>query len=151
MPRPYSHDFRVRVIGAVEGGLSARGAGRLFGVSASRAVKWVGCWRRSGSVAVKRMGGYKRSPLDAHADVLLWLVADRPDLTVEEIRPELRARGICTGPGAVRRFFDRHGISFKKTVLAGEQDRPDVAAAREWWRRREPAFDPRRLVFIDET
>lgn len=139
------------MIGAVEGGLSARGAGRLFGVSASRAVKWVGCWRRSGSVAVKRMGGYKRSPLDAHADVLLWLVADRSDLTVEEIRAELRARGICTGPGAVRRFFDRHGISFKKTVLAGEQDRPDVAAAREWWRRREPAFDPRRLVFIDET
>lgn len=151
MPRPYSHDFRVRVIGAVEGGLSARGAGRLFGVSASRAVKWVGCWRRSGSVAVKRMGGYKRSPLDAHADVLLWLVADRSDLTVEEIRAELRARGICTGPGAVRRFFDRHGTSFKKTVLAGEQDRPDVAPAREWWRRREPAFDPRRLVFIDET
>ncbi len=39
MPRPYSHDLRVREIGAVEGGLSARAAGRLFGVSASRAVK----------------------------------------------------------------------------------------------------------------
>ncbi len=39
----------------------------------------------------------------------------------------------------------------KKTVLASEQERPDVAAARKAWRRRQPAFDPARLVFIDET
>ncbi len=78
-------------------------------------------------------------------------MADRPDLTVEEIRAEPRTRGINTGHGPVRRFFDRHGISFIKTMLAGEQDRADVTAAREWWRRRQPAFDPRRLVFIDET
>ncbi len=151
MPRPYSHDFRVRVIGAVEGGLSARGAGRLFGVSASRAVKWVGCWRRSGSVAVKRMGGYKRSPLDAHADVLLWLVADRPDLTVEEIRAELRARGICTGPGAVRRFFDRHGISFKNNRARRRAGSAGRGGGARMVARRQPPFDPRRLVFIDET
>lgn len=34
---------------------------------------------------------------------------------------------------------------------AAEQDRPDVAAAREAWRRKQPKLDPRRLVFIDET
>ncbi len=39
----------------------------------------------------------------------------------------------------------------KKTVLASEQERPDVAAARKAWRQRQPAFDPARLVFIDET
>ena len=114
MPRPYSQDLRVRVIGAVKRGSSARSAGRLFGVSESVAIKWVQRWRRTGSVAAKRMGGYRRSPLDAHTDVLLRLLADRPDLTVEEIRAELRARGICTGHSSIRRFFDRHGISFKK-------------------------------------
>ncbi len=41
--------------------------------------------------------------------------------------------------------------ALKKTVLASEQDRPDVAAARDRWRRHQPAFDPARLVFIDET
>ena len=97
MPKPYSQDLRDRVIGAVEGGSSARAAGRLFGVSESVAIKWVARWRRTGSVAAKRMGGYKRSPLDLHADVVLGLVAARPDLTVEEIRAELRARGIHTG------------------------------------------------------
>ena len=36
-------------------------------------------------------------------------------------------------------------------MLAEEQDRPDVAAAREVWRLEQPLLDPRRLVFIDET
>lgn len=60
------------------------------------------------------MGGYKRSPLEAHADVLLGLLAERPDLTVGEVRGELRARGIHAGHGSVWRFFAHHGISFKK-------------------------------------
>ncbi len=114
MPRPYSQDLRDRVIGAAEGGMAARAAGRLFGVSESVAIKWVDRWRRTGSVSAKRMGGYKRSPLEDHATVVLALLAARPDLTVEEIRSELRARGISTGHGSVRRFFKRHGISFKK-------------------------------------
>ena len=114
MPRAYSQDLRDRVIAAVTGGSSARSAARQFGVSASTAVKWVQRWRRTGTVSAKRMGGYKRSPLDRHAAVLLELVAEQPDLTVEEIRAVLRARGIHAGHGSVWRFFDRHGISFKK-------------------------------------
>lgn len=34
---------------------------------------------------------------------------------------------------------------------AAEQERPDVAAARIAWKEDQPAFDPARLVFIDET
>src|SRR5215472_14906427 len=53
MPRAYSGDLRVRVIGAVEGGLSARGAGRRLGVGESTATAWVGRWRRTGSSEVQ--------------------------------------------------------------------------------------------------
>jgi hypothetical protein len=53
--------------------------------------------------------------------------------------------------GSIWRFFDRHGISFKKSVRAAEQDRPDVAAARTAWTDNQPKIDPDRLVFIDET
>lgn len=126
MPRPYSQDLRDRVVGAVEAGSSARSSARVFGVSESTAVKWIQRWRRTGSVAAKRMGGYRRSPLDDHAELLLGLIADRPDLTVEEIRGVLRARGIHAGHGSVWRFFDRHGISFKKNRArqrAGEAGR----------------------------
>ena len=59
-------------------------------------------------------GGYKNSPLDAHAEAVPGPIAARPDLAVDEIRSELRALGIRTGRGSVWRFFIRHGISFKK-------------------------------------
>lgn len=36
-------------------------------------------------------------------------------------------------------------------MLATEQDRPDVAAARACWREDQPKIDADRLVFIDET
>lgn len=36
-------------------------------------------------------------------------------------------------------------------MFASEQDRPDVARRRTWWRKYQDRIDPRRLVFIDET
>jgi transposase len=39
----------------------------------------------------------------------------------------------------------------KKTLLAGEQDRPDIARRRAQWRQYQGKIDPARLVFIDET
>ncbi|MGY4303071.1 transposase [Bradyrhizobium sp. USDA 4369] len=39
----------------------------------------------------------------------------------------------------------------KKSVEAGERDRPDVARRREQWRKYQDRIDATRLVFIDET
>ena len=39
----------------------------------------------------------------------------------------------------------------KKTLIASEQDRPDVVKQRVEWRTVPPAIDPNRDVFIDET
>lgn len=41
--------------------------------------------------------------------------------------------------------------SIKKTVLADEQNRPDVAVARQRWKANQHLLDPERLVFLDET
>jgi transposase len=43
------------------------------------------------------------------------------------------------------------GSALKKIVHASEQQRADVAEARQRWRQDQPAFDPARLVFLDET
>ncbi len=48
-------------------------------------------------------------------------------------------------------FAHAEGLSFKKTVLASEQERPDVARKRERWKARQGSIDLKRLVFIDET
>jgi len=45
----------------------------------------------------------------------------------------------------------REAQSQKKTLIAGEQDRPDVARRRAQWARYRNRIDPSRLVFIDET
>jgi transposase len=39
----------------------------------------------------------------------------------------------------------------KKTLIAAEQDRPDVARRRAQWIKYQDQIDPSRLVFIDET
>jgi len=51
----------------------------------------------------------------------------------------------------VWQFLRREGLRFKKTLLALEQARADVAQRRQRWRSWQSVLDPRRLVFIDET
>ena len=36
-------------------------------------------------------------------------------------------------------------------MFASEQDRPEIARRRAWWKKYQGRIDPRRLVFIDET
>jgi transposase len=43
------------------------------------------------------------------------------------------------------------GSASKKTALASEQERPDIARKRARWKARQGGIDPRRLVFLDET
>jgi putative transposase len=45
----------------------------------------------------------------------------------------------------------REAQSQKKTLIAAEQDRPDVARRRAQWTKYRERIDPARLVFIDET
>ena len=148
----YSNDLRVRVIQVVEGGAAARAAARQFVIGDSTAIRWAKRWRETGSFEAKTNKGQSRSPLRKHEEWLLGLVRQEPDLTLEEIQRRLLAeRQHKAGLGSVWRFFDRHGISFKKSLRAAEQDRPDVAAARTAWAENQPKLDPERLVFIDET
>src|SRR6266567_5016260 len=114
MARPYSRDLRERVVGAVEGGLSRRKAATVVALAASTAVEWVRVWRESGSLSAKPMGGDHNSRLKSERGWLLERVAAAPDLTLEEIRAELRDRGIQVGYGSVWRLFAAEGISFKK-------------------------------------
>lgn len=113
MAKPYSEDLRERVIAAVDAGASRREAAARFSVGISSAIRWVQRWRGTGSVAASPVGG-SQSPLDRHAEVLLGLIAAQPDLTLDEVRGLLADRGIAGSRTAIWRFFDRHGISFKK-------------------------------------
>jgi transposase len=114
MAKAYSGDLRERVIEAVEvEGASRREAAERFDISASSAVKWLQRWNDSRSAAPKPRGG-SVSPLETHAEWILALVAERPDLTLKETLVELLKRRIRTSKSALSRFFGRHDITFKK-------------------------------------
>jgi transposase len=118
MPKSYSSDLRRRVIDTVETGASRREAAERFDIDASSAVRWLRCWNETGRWTPKPRGG-SVSPLERHAEKILAVVADQPDLTLHEIVMELRKQRIRTSQSAVARFFERHDITFKKKPAGG--------------------------------
>ena len=118
------------MIASVESGSSRREAAEEFDVSASSAIKWVAAYRTTGSCAAKPRGG-STSPLEKYANFLLTLIEGQPDLTLDEVVCAMRKRKLPGSRTAVRRFFQRHKIAFKKKPeRGGERQRADVARAR---------------------
>lgn len=112
-----SDDLRERVVKAVvEEGMSRNAAARRFGVGIASAVRWVARFQATGTVARSPMGGDRRSQrIEAHRDYLLGLNRRQPDMTLLEIQARLIANcGERFAYSVLWRFFDRHGISYKK-------------------------------------
>ena len=118
MPKPYSIDLRGRVIEEVETGASRREAAERYGLSPSVVVIWVQRFEETGSIAAKPSGG-STSPLEKHAKFLLALIAEQPDMTLDEIVAAMRKRRIAGSRSAVWRFFARRNISFKENSVRG--------------------------------
>jgi transposase len=116
MTTALSNDIRIRVIRAVDGGLSRRAAAERFNVSASSAIRWVQRWREAGTHKPKRQGGDKRSHrIEAYRDDILAAIAEKPDMTLVEIAEFLEGtHQVQVAPSTVWRLLDRHGVTFKK-------------------------------------
>lgn len=116
MSRALSVDLRERVVAAVAAGASCRSAAARFGVSAASAIRWAALAREAGSVAPGPLGGDRRSArIEAHAPLILRLVAQEADITLKEIRAELANAGVAVGIGTLWRFFARRRMTWKKS------------------------------------
>jgi transposase len=113
MPRPYSEDIRERVVARVEAGASRREAAEQFDICPSSAIKWMQRVDETGSCAAKPSGG-SVSPLDKHEAELLALIAEEPDMTLDEMVAEMHRRRIPGSRSALWRFLDRREITLKK-------------------------------------
>jgi transposase len=112
-----SDDLRKRVVEAViVDGLSRNAAAKLFKVSIASAVRWVKQFETTGDVSPKPSGGDRRSGrIEAHHDYLMGLIRRTPDITMLEIQERLiRNCGERFSVSVLWRFFDRHGVTFKK-------------------------------------
>jgi transposase len=115
MPKSLSLDLRTRVLVAISSGVSCRQAAIRFGVCASSAIRWRTMELVQGDATPKAVVGDRRSMrMDRHAEAIGALVDETPDITLEELRTALAARGASTSYGALWRFFRRHKITRKK-------------------------------------
>ena len=116
MAKTLSADLRVRVIAAVEGGLSRNAAAARFGVAVATAVRWLRAWRETGATAAKPKGGDLRSHrIEAHGEVILGAIEAQVDITLAELADLLkRGHGARFAPSTIWRFLDRHGMTLKK-------------------------------------
>ena len=151
MGRPYSLDLRERVVTAMTAGMSGQQAAQHFSIGGSSALRWARRARETGSPKAKPMGGTRPFVLEAHRRWITVRLAEKPDLMLRALAAELKARGVKGSSFAVWSIVADAGLSFKKSLRASEQDRPDVARRRQQWTQHQDKVDPKRLVFIDET
>ena len=116
MAKYLSEDLRIRVIRAVQGGMSRNAAARRFGVSIASAVRWMAAYLETGQTAPKPRGGDRRSGrIEAQSDLLTSAVAETPDITLAELRQRLiEERGETFAISTIHDFYRRHGVTFKK-------------------------------------
>ena len=116
MAKYLSEDLRIRVIRAVEDGLSRNAAARRFGVSIASAVCWMAADLQTGQTAPKPRGGDRRSGrIEAQSDLLMSAIEETPDITLAEVRQRLiDERGETFAISTIHDFYRRHGVTFKK-------------------------------------
>ena len=150
MGKPYSQDLRERVIAAVDTGTGAYVAAPLFQVSVSYIYKALIRRRKTGEVTARPSGGGPKPKLAPHDDALRARVATEPDITLAELQAWLLAeRKVNVSIGCLWNRLKFLKLPLKKS--RSEQDRSDVAQARDEWRASQGELNPERLVFIDET
>jgi transposase len=116
MAEPLSIDLRKRVVAAIKGGMSRRGAAAHFQVGVSSAIRWAAQVEKSGDLSPKPQGGDRRSAaIETQADTILSLVAATPDITLMELQAALVEKGHRFSVSTIWRFFDRRKITLKKS------------------------------------
>ncbi|MGY9048045.1 hypothetical protein P775_26085 [Puniceibacterium antarcticum] len=126
MGKSYSIDLHERISGYLAAGQSRRAAARVFGVSASTAVRLAAESRCRGVVTPKCQG---RAPgtsgkLKAHSAFLVKIVRPKPDNTVAELAGALQETyGVSVLLSLIHRALIRARFSDKKALSHTKRSR----------------------------
>ena len=123
MPKALSFDLRIRVLAVVAAGASHLVVAARFGVSAASVSRWCRRSRSQGDPRPGALGADRRSShIEAHRDLILGLVGENPDATIEELRRSLAGRGLRFGYGTVQRFLVRHGMARRRPAMPASRN-----------------------------
>ena len=143
MPRPYSLDLRERAVARVMDGETVRSVASVLQISVVCVVKWSQRFRQTGSATPGPMHGHRPRLLLPHRDWLIARTANGQAFTLRGLRAELEERGVKVDYRTVWTFVHAEGLSFKKSVLPSEQDRPRITRKRALWKKHQGRSIPK--------
>lgn len=115
--KSYSIDLRERLVAGRQRGQSADELSRLFGVSKRSVERY---WKRrqqDSTIEPKARGGYRRSCLEGHDEVLRQWIDQEPDLSLLQMRERLLEQfGILIGTTALWHRLEKLELSYKKNA-----------------------------------
>jgi transposase len=116
--------LRERVVAAVSAGKFCSEGAEQFAVSRSSAIKWSRRKPETGSAAPAKFGGYRPFLLAGHRDWIARRIAEKPDLTVQALLDELKAKGKVVSFDTLWRFLwgPWHDLQKKSFCQASKTD-----------------------------
>ena len=112
--KPYSEDLRVRIVKAVEEGMSKSETARLFGVSLSSVKRYVRIAQRGDSLTPRKGGGRPPKTDKITRKLLEEDISERPAATCRDRCRFLEsATGKDLSVSTVKRLLKRMGFSQK--------------------------------------
>lgn len=152
--RPYSIDFREKVIKAYEqGDTSIRKLATRFDVSKAFVQRLLKQKKMKGHVQPEKQGGSLKSALHGHAVQLAKMVEQYPDATLSEYCEHWgETHGSWVSTSTMCRALKKQQLTLKKKTLRSTQSATErVQQLRcEYWEQVK-GIDPENLVFLDET
>ena len=117
--KPYSEDLSIRIVKAIEEGMSKSGAARLFGVSLSSVKRYARITGRGEPLKPRKGGGRPSKTDDVTKRLLEEDVKERPTATVSDRRRFLQSTtGKILSDSTVGRLLKRMGFSQKNGLWA---------------------------------
>lgn len=115
--KSYSIDLRERLVAGRQRGQGAEELARLFNVSKRSVERY---WKRHQEEATlqpKARGGYRRSRLEGHDEMLRQWIDQQPDLSLAQMRERLLEQlGIRIGTTALWHRLEKLQLSYKKNA-----------------------------------
>lgn len=113
---PYSLDLRKKIVSTYEAGnTSIRKVAKQFQVATRTVQQLLNQYRETGNLSHKPLGSKAKSPLEAHRDTILKIVAEHPDWTLWQYCEEVADKtSVSVTTGSMCRFLQRHNITLKK-------------------------------------
>jgi transposase len=106
------------------------GSGRTaetFLIGRATAVRWADKLRKTGDVAIGKVGGHRRRILEPHENWISERIAAESHVSLRRLQAELNDRGVAVGYGAVQRAVHRkrpQGLILLVNGAGGARFRP---------------------------